>query len=59
MPEDVQNALHSLKTSRLNQSNTVSWLETENDNQRFIIKLMCFISGMLFVAGGIIGGALF
>jgi len=59
MPEDVQNALHSLKTSRLNQSNTVSWLETENDNQRFIIKLMCFVSGMLFVVGGIIGGALF
>lgn len=59
MPEDVQNALHSLENSRRNQSNTVSWLENENDNQRFIIKVMCFVSGMLFVVGGIIGGALF
>ena len=59
MPEDVQNALHSLENSRRNQSNTVSWLEGDNDNLRFIIKLMCFVSGMLFVVGGIIGGALF
>lgn len=59
MPEDVQSAFHELRKSTLNRSNTVTFLEIENDSLRRVIKVLCGALGLVLVFGGLIGGALF